>query len=70
MLREHLRGERSLDDAVEQFKIRTNRYGKQQRTWLRRFLMVRGAIRVDPVGPVGPVDREPSEIAAEIAARV
>ena len=63
-LREHLRGERSLDDAVEQIKIRTRRYGKQQRTWLRRFLMVPGAIRIDPV------DREPNEIAAEIAARV
>jgi tRNA dimethylallyltransferase len=62
-LREHLRGERSLDDAVEQIKIRTRRYGKQQRTWLRRFLMVPGAIRVDPV------DRDPSEIAREIAAR-
>ncbi len=34
---DHLRGRTSLDEAVEQIKIRTRRYAKQQRTWLRRF---------------------------------
>lgn len=34
---EHLDGRCSLEDAVEQIKIRTRRYAKQQRTWLRRF---------------------------------
>ena len=62
-LREHLHGRRSLDDAAEQIKIRTRRYGKQQRTWLRRLLAMPGTIRIDPV------DREPAAIADEIAAR-
>lgn len=34
---EHLSGKMSLDEAVEQIKIRTRRFAKQQRTWLRRF---------------------------------
>ena len=33
----YLRGECSIEEAVEQIKILTRRYGKQQRTWLRRF---------------------------------
>lgn len=33
----HLRGEFELADAIEQTKIRTRRFAKQQRTWLRRF---------------------------------
>ena len=36
-LLDHLDGRMSLDDAVEQIKIRTRRFAKQQRTWLRRF---------------------------------
>ena len=59
-LREHLRGRMGLEQAVERIKIRTRRYGKQQRTWLRRFLAVPGAIRVDPV------DRTPAEIVSEL----
>ena len=34
---EHLEGRCSLDEGVEQIKIRTRRLGKQQRTWLRKF---------------------------------
>ncbi|UCD76730.1 MAG: tRNA (adenosine(37)-N6)-dimethylallyltransferase MiaA [Phycisphaerales bacterium] len=34
---EHLEGRCPLAEAVEQVKIRTRRYAKQQRTWLRRF---------------------------------
>ena len=34
---EHLEGQCSLEEAIEQMKIRTRRYAKQQRTWLRRF---------------------------------
>ncbi len=33
----HLRGEMSLDDAVEQIKIQTRRLAKHQRTWFRKF---------------------------------
>jgi tRNA dimethylallyltransferase len=41
---EVLAGRTSLEDAVEQIKIRTRRYAKQQRTWLRRFRRHRPAI--------------------------
>jgi len=34
---DHLEGHLSLEDAVEQIKIRTRRFAKQQRTWLKRF---------------------------------
>ncbi len=34
---EHFKGDRTLEEAVEQIKIRTRRFAKQQRTWLRRF---------------------------------
>ncbi len=34
---DHISGKLSLDEAVEQIKIRTRRFAKQQRTWLRRF---------------------------------
>jgi tRNA dimethylallyltransferase len=34
---DHLAGRMSLEEAVEQIKIRTRRYARQQRTWLRRF---------------------------------
>jgi tRNA dimethylallyltransferase len=36
---DHLNGSGSLDEAVEQIKILTRRFAKQQRTWLRRFEM-------------------------------
>lgn len=35
----HLRGECSLDDAIEQIKINTRRLAKHQRTWFRKFQM-------------------------------
>ncbi len=34
---DYLEGRCALDYAIEQIKIRTRRYAKQQRTWLRRF---------------------------------
>jgi tRNA dimethylallyltransferase len=33
----HLRGELTLDEAIEQIKINTRRLAKKQRTWQRRF---------------------------------
>ncbi len=33
----HLRGDLSLEDAVEQIKIHSRRLGKSQRTWFKRF---------------------------------
>lgn len=63
-LRDHLDGRLGLEEAVERIKIRTRRYGKQQRTWLRRFLAVPGAIRLEPV------DRTAESLAAEVVERL
>jgi tRNA dimethylallyltransferase len=35
-LAEHLRGERTLDDAVETAVLRTRRFARRQRAWFRR----------------------------------
>lgn len=34
---EHFEGRASLNDAIEQIKIETRRFAKNQRTWLRRL---------------------------------
>lgn len=44
----HLRGELSLDDAIEQIKIETRRFAKNQRTWLRRLRATPNAIWLTP----------------------
>jgi tRNA dimethylallyltransferase len=43
----HLEGSLTLEEAIERTKIRTRRYGKQQRTWLRRFRGVPHSIWLD-----------------------
>jgi len=40
---DHFEGRCSLEEAIEQTKIRTRRYAKQQRTWLRRFRVLPSA---------------------------
>jgi len=53
---DHLAGRMSLEDAVEQIKIRTRRYARQQRSWLRRF-------RVHPQSTWIPADStDPQEL--------
>ena len=47
---EHLEGLRSLEDAIEEIKIRTRRFAKQQRTWLRRFQHVFDGHWLEPAG--------------------
>ncbi len=42
-----MRGEMTMDEAIEQIKIKTRRYAKQQRTWLRRFRTHSDAIWID-----------------------
>jgi tRNA dimethylallyltransferase len=37
----------SLDDTVEKIKIETRRFGKNQRTWLRRLRTTPGAMTID-----------------------
>lgn len=44
---DHLEGRLSLAEATEQIKIRTRRFAKQQRTWLRRFLRHRCSTWLD-----------------------
>ena len=61
---EHASGGRALESAVERIKIRTRRYGKQQRTWLRRFLAMPGVIRIEPA------ERSPGDVADEIMANL
>ena len=63
-LLEFAAGGRPLAQAVEKIKIRTRRYGKQQRTWLRRFLAMPGTIRVEPL------DRSAGEVAEEIVEKL
>lgn len=55
----HLDGRMSLDDAVEQIKIQTRRFAKNQRTWLKRLRMTQGSVWIDattdPAAWVSPV---------------
>lgn len=43
----HFEGRCSLDDAIEQIKIETRRFAKNQRTWLRRLGTTPGCVRLD-----------------------
>ena len=43
----HLEGDLDLETAVEQIKIRTRRFAKQQRTWLRKFRHLWGGCWLD-----------------------
>jgi len=40
----HLRGQRRLEDAIEDTKQKTRRLARQQRTWLRRFRQIPGSV--------------------------
>jgi tRNA dimethylallyltransferase len=44
---DHLEGLCTFEDAVEQIKIRTRRFAKQQRTWLRRFRAIPSSLWLD-----------------------
>jgi tRNA dimethylallyltransferase len=52
---EHLEGGRTLEEAIEQIKIRTRRFAKQQRTWLRRFTAVERSVWY-PADEIGTED--------------
>jgi tRNA dimethylallyltransferase len=45
-----LDGSLPLEEAITRTKIRTRRYAKQQRTWLRRFRTIPGSIWLDAGG--------------------
>lgn len=57
----YLEGRCSSEDAVERIKIETRRFGKNQRTWLKRFRAVPGAIWLEAL------DRSAAELAADAA---
>jgi tRNA dimethylallyltransferase len=54
---EFLEGRATLTEAVEQIKIRTRRFAKQQRSWLRRFRGFANSAWIDAV------DKTPQELA-------
>lgn len=58
---EHFEGRCTLEEALEQVKIETRRFGKNQRTWLRRLMATPGAVRV------GAGEKSPVELAEGIA---
>lgn len=43
----HLRGDWTLEEAIEQIKIDTRRFAKSQRTWLRRLRSIPGSVWID-----------------------
>ncbi|GJQ28876.1 MAG: hypothetical protein HBSAPP03_07600 [Phycisphaerae bacterium] len=44
---DHLEGRCTLDEAVERIKVETRRFGKNQRTWIRRLGLRPGAAIID-----------------------
>lgn len=55
----HLRGELTLDEAIERIKINTRRLGKHQRTWMRRM----GGITYVEVTPEDTVESVADRVA-------
>ena len=43
----HLEGRCTLDEAIEKTKIETRRFGKNQRTWLKRLRLTPGSLWID-----------------------
>ena len=44
---EHFKGRCTLDEAIEEIKIETRRFAKNQRTWARRLRTTKGSIWID-----------------------
>ncbi len=59
----HLRGEGSLEDAVEEIKIQTRRLAKHQRTWFRKFTTGRW-LEVEADEPAGALAERLLEVAS------
>jgi tRNA dimethylallyltransferase len=60
----HLAGDWTLDEALEQTKIETRRFAKNQRTWMRRLAATPGA------SIVRPADRPLGDIAQSLAVKL
>jgi tRNA A37 N6-isopentenylltransferase MiaA len=50
-MREYVRGERSLEDAIDRIVIATRQYAKRQRTWFRHQLPADRVTNLDPGAP-------------------
>jgi len=59
----HLAGRMSRTEALEQTKIQTRRFAKQQRTWMRRFRGVHW-IEMDQATAMGGLDQAVNAVAA------
>lgn len=57
---DHLEGRCELAESIEQIKIRTRRYAKQQRTWLRRFKIRGNSIWLEAGG------QSPQDLARQV----
>lgn len=62
-LLDHLRGDCTLEEAVERIKIETRRYAKNQRTWLRRLSATPGAT-------ILPCDDEEADLVERLSDRI
>jgi tRNA dimethylallyltransferase len=63
---DHLEGRCSLEDAVERIKIETRRFGKNQRTWLKRLRLTPHSIWLNMPEELGntPDNTRPSVVSA------
>ena len=59
----HFEGGCTLEEAIEQVKIETRRFAKNQRTWIRRLASHPGALRI-PIGAEPDADLPPGAPAA------
>ncbi|MBY0307323.1 MAG: tRNA (adenosine(37)-N6)-dimethylallyltransferase MiaA [Phycisphaerales bacterium] len=57
-------GPRELEDAVERIKIDTRRFGKNQRTWLKRLSLIDGCLALDAAA------QTPQQIAQTVVASI
>ncbi|CAG1001779.1 tRNA dimethylallyltransferase [Phycisphaerales bacterium] len=60
---EHFEGRATLDETIERIKIETRRFGKNQRTWLRRLSTTPGSTSIE-AGETSPATWSPLVLAA------
>ena len=65
---EHLEGRATLEEAVEQIKIETRRFAKNQRTWLKRLRATPRSVWIDAGSE--PCDRWAGHIVAALSGRL
>jgi tRNA dimethylallyltransferase len=64
---EHFEGRATLDEAIEQIKIETRRFAKNQRTWLRRLRTTPGAVWIEMEEGDGAIQSAAERAAAMLA---